>query len=614
MAASLRHRGPDDEGLESLPNASAVGAVVMLAHTRLAILDLSRAGHQPMQDPATGNWIVLNGEIYNYKELREEMRRAGDQRWLSDSDTEVLLRAYGRWGRECLGRLRGMFAFALWDQAHSRLILARDPLGIKPLYYSTSAQRLLFASELRALLASGLVSAQIGSEGVHSYLSFGSIEDPLTIVRDVQSLPPGHLLTAEIRGRQAVVSTERYETLPPSDARNVPAGRRASADAVRQALEQSVRAHLVSDVPVGAFLSGGIDSSAVVALARTLSGKPLRTFSVVFAERGFSEAEFARAIAQRYHTDHTEVSLSEGELLTMLPRALAGMDQPTIDGINTYVISQAVRAAGIKVALSGLGGDELFGGYPSFARVQRARWIRQLPAALRHTAAKSAAALLPAAPRAAKALDFLTHTSPRDVYVLSRRLFAPTTMRALCRQPLAAPPSARLPLIPPHADEFLTISLCELGHYMTNTLLRDTDCMSMAHALEVRVPFVDRAVVATALAIPSAHKTDPRRPKALLLDAVADLLPDEVWSRPKMGFRLPFERWMVGPLRADIERVMSDDSRFSAIGVRAVTAQNIWRAFQRRPRQVGWSRPWALYVLAKWCETNGATGSQNPEA
>ncbi len=609
MVGALTHRGPDDQGT----TVSTVGSwQIAFGHTRLAILDLSRAGHQPMGDASGQRWITYNGEIYNYRGLREELGVRGKESggkgewWRSNTDTEVILRAYGRWGKDCFENFRGMFAFGLWDGDANRLVLARDPFGIKPLYYCAARELLVFASEVRALLASELVSPRLSPEGLASYLSFGSIETPLTIIRGVQSLPPGHLLVADPKESGIEVTVEQYgEPLFAAEGRLL-ADRRESADVLRTVLEESVQAHLVSDVPVGAFLSGGIDSSSVVALVSRVSAEKPRSFSVVFQEREFSEASYARQIAERCGADHTEIPLCEGDFLDMLPGSLSAMDQPTMDGVNTYVVSRMVRKAGITVALSGLGGDELFGGYPSFARLRWARWLRAVPQRVRHSVAKLAVRLAVGSPRMAKAVDMLdSAVSPLEVYTLSRWLFAPSDRESLCPTiPELSPPFFSLS-VPSDADPFLSISLYELGHYMSNTLLRDTDCMSMAHGLEVRVPFVDREVVRTVLSIPSAHKVDGRRPKPLLLDAIGDLLPQEVWRRPKMGFNLPFERWMLGRLASEIQTVLSEEYLFKALGLNPRAVQEVWKRFQRNPRQVGWSRPWALYVLGRWSTLNG---------
>lgn len=601
MVKALAHRGPDDQHAVTL---QAGAWTLGLGSTRLAILDLSPSGRQPMSDES-GRWVVHNGEIYNYRELRKLLGDAGEG-WKSNTDTEVVLKGYGRWGRGCFERFRGMFGLGLWDDEANRLILARDPFGIKPLYYYGDGDLFVFASEVRALLASGLVSPRLSPEGLASFLSFGSIETPLTIIQDVQSLPPGHLLIAEPNDRGIGITVERYGEPLLAPQSRLFADRRESATALRAVLEDSVRAHLVSDVPVGAFLSGGIDSSAVVALMSRASVEKPRTFSVVVPEREFCEASYARRMAEQCGAEHTEIPLSEGDLLAVLPDSLLAMDQPTTDGINSYVISRAVREAGIKVALSGLGGDELFGGYPSFRRALSAYWLRAVPRPVRQGLARIACRTLPNSSRITKAIEILSSgATPLDIYSASRRLFWPADFKALCPGFQQEPPTAHLPAVPVDADPFLAISLLEMGHYMANTLLRDTDCMSMAHGLEVRVPFVDWEVVKTVLSIPSAHKLDGRRPKPLLLDAIGDMLPEEIWRRRKMGFTLPFERWMRSRLSAEIETVLSEGKLVKASGLEPCAVLEVWKRFQRSPRQVGWSRPWALYVLVQWCELNG---------
>jgi asparagine synthase (glutamine-hydrolysing) len=352
MNQAQRHRGPDDCGVASCGE-------VQLGNTRLAIIDTSTAGHQPMNDPQTGNWITYNGETYNFKNLRHEL---DDDRWVSNTDTEVVLRAYAKWGIDAFRKLRGMFAVAIWDQQKQTLVLARDPLGIKPLYYYAHGRQFIFASELRALLASGLVPRKLGSAGVDSYLANGSVEAPLTIIEGIKQLLPGHCLQVN---RRLEMHEVEFATPKPESSN----GNRDDAVArLRSELEESVRLHLVSDVPLGVFLSGGMDSSALVALLSRVSDQRPKTFSVVFDEAAYTEAPFSRAIAERFNTDHSEIRLSEDRLLDILPTAMAALDQPTMDGINTFVVAGAVKRERITVALSGLGGDELFAGYPSFRR------------------------------------------------------------------------------------------------------------------------------------------------------------------------------------------------------------------------------------------------------
>ena len=339
------------------------------AHTRLSILDLSPLGHQPMQDPATGSWIVFNGEIYNFRDLRRELESAGVE-FRSQSDTEVILAAYRVWGEGCLSRLRGMFAFALWDAPQKRLLLARDPMGIKPLYYFQTETVFLFASEVRTLLQTGLVPRKLDSTGVLSYLAFGSVYEPWTIVEGVSRAAARDTCSSVEKG--SVSGREYWSPLRQAAGRDLgeepSPGRDAATDRLPAILRDAVLSHLVSDVPVGVFLSGGIDSSSLVAIL-SHNGVRANTFSLVFGEEEFNEGQYSRAVARRFGTEHHEIPVSPDDTLALLPEALRAMDQPTIDGINTYLVSAKTRAAGVKVALTGLGADEMFAGYSNFRRV-----------------------------------------------------------------------------------------------------------------------------------------------------------------------------------------------------------------------------------------------------
>jgi asparagine synthase (glutamine-hydrolysing) len=589
MNRAQQHRGPDDSGI------AEVGRVI-LGNTRLAIIDTSSAGHQPMNDSQTGNWITYNGETYNFKDLRHEL---GDS-FTSNTDTEVVLRAYGRWGVEAFRRLRGMFALASWDDGKQTLFLARDPLGIKPLYYYTDHEQFIFASELRALLASGLVPRSLSVAGIDSYLASGSVAAPLTVIEGVRQLLPGHCLQVKVNGR---IELHDVEFAIPKQ--TTFAGNRDDAVAhLRSELEESVRLHLVSDVPLGVFLSGGMDSSAIVGLLSRVSEQRPKTFSVVFDEAAYTEAPFSRAVAERFNTDHSEIHLGEDRLLEILPGAIAAIDQPTMDGINTFVVSSAVKSKGITVALSGLGGDELFAGYPSFRRALR--FGAMPPASKRVLRAASGVGkfALNGSVQRQKFWQLMSSDGrPEDVYRISRQLFSRdviTQMTGRIDANLARNGHRSDP------DIVNAISQLEMRGYMTNTLLRDTDAMSLAHSLEVRVPFVDVKLVDFVLSLPGEWKLrDGSGPKPLLAEVMSDLLPREFMGRPKMGFTLPFEKWMQGKLRDEISGVMADEKRLSLVGLNAESVRQIWKRFLQSPKAVGWTRPWAIYVLVKWCEVNG---------
>jgi asparagine synthase (glutamine-hydrolysing) len=594
MNRAQQHRGPDDHGVA---NCTFQNGEVIFGNTRLAIIDTSHAGHQPMNDPQTGNWITYNGETYNFKDLRHELDH---EPWISNTDTEVVLRAYRQWGSNAFRKLRGMFAFAIWDEEKQTLLLARDPLGIKPVYYYAGQHQFIFASELRALLASGLVPRKLSAVGVNSYLANGSVESPTTIIDGVKQLLPGHCLhvkasdagNIELRDVEFAVSKQ-----------TVAEGNRDDAVArLRSELEESVRLHLVSDVPLGVFLSGGMDSSALVALMSRVGEQQPKTFSVVFDEAAYTEAPFSRAVAERFNTDHSEIWLNEDRLLQILPGAIAAIDQPTMDGINTYVVSSAVKSKGITVALSGLGGDELFAGYPSFRRALRFAAMRQASKRVLRVAAGVGKFALGGSVQRQKLRQLMNSDGgAADVYRISRQLFSSDAVYGMTGRDVSFSNGHK------HDPDIVNaISRLEMRGYMTNTLLRDTDAMSMAHSLEVRVPFVDVKIVDYVLSLPGEWKIrEDSRPKPLLADALSDLLPREFMGRPKMGFTLPFEKWMQGKLRAEIAGVMEDEKQLSDVELNCEVVKSVWKKFLQSPKAVGWTRPWAIYVLVKWSEVNG---------
>lgn len=603
MNAAQAHRGPDDQGIA---RCEFQHGNVVLGNTRLAIIDTSPAGHQPMKDSQTGNSITYNGEVYNFKDLRSEIE-TDSAKWFSNTDTEVVLRAYGKWGVDAFHRMRGMFAFAIWDHAKEQLVLVRDPLGIKPLYYYTDKDHLLFASELRALLASGLVPGKLSPAGVDSYLASGSVTAPLTIVDGIRQLLPGHYLRVRKNEAGTIELSDVEYARPGHAASEAPTNRAEAVTRLRSELEESIRLHLVSDVPLGVFLSGGMDSSALVALMSRVTDERPKTFSVVFNETTFTEAPFSRAVAEKFHTDHSEIQLSEDRLLELLPDAIAAIDQPTMDGINTFVVSHAVKHAGVTVALSGLGGDELFAGYPSFRRALKLDSMSQISKRMLRAASGVGDMGLNRSVQRHKFWQLVkSDGTPEDVYRISRQLFSIDHVTRITGRGVSHSGNGN------HRSEDVVnaVSRLELKGYMTNTLLRDTDAMSMAHSLEVRVPFVDVKIVDYVLSLPGDWKLGDKRsgpPKALLADTVSDLLPRDFLARPKMGFTLPFEKWLQQNLRTEVALVFADTQRLSAAGVSAKAAKKVWDNFLAKPRAVGWSRPWSIYVLAKWCEVNGVT-------
>jgi len=600
MSRALAHRGPDDDGCEALTTRDGreTGAV---AHRRLSILDLSHAAHQPMRSGNAGYTIAFNGEVYNFRALRAELEGDG-ARFASRSDTEVLLEGWSRHGPAFVRRLEGMFAFVIWDAAGEALYLVRDAFGIKPLYYAEVGAGALVASEVKALLATGLVAPRVDRRAVAGYLAFGSVQEPDTIIAGVRMVPAGAVMRfAPVRGG---VRAEVVTAIEPVDAPadGLVRDRDGAARRVRAALERSVDRHLVSDVPVAVFLSGGVDSSAVAALAARRAGTALDGFTVTFSERRFDESGVARRVARQYGIRHHEIPLGGADLLAALPAAFAAMDQPSLDGINTYVVSEAVRAHGTKVVLSGLGGDELFGGYPSFRRARTLARYARVPVPARAATARVAARL--GGVRGAKIALGLRRGSPADAaYLASRTLFGDRQVAELCRSRYrwAASAPAALTLMQ-------RASWHELTGYMRNTLLRDSDVFSMAHGLELRVPFVDREVACAAFAAADVLKLARRASKPLLVDAVADLLPAEVWDRPKQGFVLPFAAWMRGPLAGEVATALGSASHLDALGIEPAAAAAVWTAFRSGQGGVTWSRPWALYALVRWAAEHRVEG------
>jgi asparagine synthase (glutamine-hydrolysing) len=597
--SSLAHRGPDDSGTVLLKETQPEQLEIGLGHRRLSILDLSPLGHQPMQDPQTGTWIVFNGEIYNFRELRKELESAGVE-FKSHSDTEVILAAYRVWGESFLIRLGGMFAFALWDARRKRLLLARDPMGIKPLYYHASDRTFIFASEVRTLVQTGLVPRKADSTAVVSYLAFGSVYEPWTIVEGVKAVPPGHVLTVE---NGSVSSREYWSPLRPSGT--------ATADQLPAILRDAVLSHLVSDVPVGVFLSGGIDSSALVAIL-SHNGVRASTFSLVFQEQEFNEGQYSREVARRFGADHHEIPVSQQDALAALPEALCAMDQPTIDGINTYLVSAKARAAGVKVALTGLGADEMFAGYSNFRRVPKmealAKRFERLPKLARRSLSASVAVFAGKGDRGRKLAELAEgHDSVVHPYFLARTLFGAEDRGVLVDENCADSERSLESVLRESISESATldpvnrVSYLESRWYMRNTLLRDSDFMSMAHGLELRVPFLDRTLVEACFRIPGDRKLQGDSPKSLLLASLGVELPREVVNRPKQGFTLPFERWLRGEMRPVVEDALLT-SNWDQTSLSSEAVREVWTRFLAG--ETSWSRPWSLFVLKRWCEQN----------
>jgi asparagine synthase (glutamine-hydrolysing) len=524
MLRALRHRGPDDEGYEeiTLPGGCRLG----LAQTRLAIIDLSPAGHQPMEEAESGSWIVYNGETYNHQSVREQL---ADGRFQSTSDTETILKGWVERGARILPLLRGMFAMAVYDGRRRQFWLVRDRLGIKPLYVSrVDAATWVFASEVRALLASDLVPRQLHAGALESYLTYGAVAAPWTMLTSVQSLLPGECWSFDLGQADHPPRVERRRYWRPSFTAQA-VTREEALERLRPVLLEAAALRMVSDVPVGVFLSGGIDSSSVVS-ALASQGHKLHTFSIVFGEREFDESEHSRLIARHFGTEHAELLLSPNKVLEGFDEALCAYDQPSIDGVNTYFIAQATRQAGVKVALSGLGGDELFAGYSYFRML--ARLNRPLPRLLARLAYQFLRRFAPETKRTKKLGAILGGNGSRlGNYTICRQVMSPERRFALLSQAgsrlgdaLPDEVHTELEEAASELDVVNAQSLLELALYLANMLLRDTDQMSMAHALEVREPLLDHVLVETVACLPGSLKLAAgrqNRSKALLVDALS---------------------------------------------------------------------------------------------
>jgi asparagine synthase (glutamine-hydrolysing) len=628
----MSHRGPNAEGIwESTADAEGYGC--LLAHRRLSILDLSTGANQPMTDPVTGQTIVFNGEIYNYVELRNELASDG-QRLDSTGDTAVMLRMLSLHGPARVNRLRGMFAYGLWNQNDRQLSLARDPLGIKPLYVCSNPDprgswSLLFASEVRAILGSGLIGTpKLDRDAVASIVWNGFVMGPGTMMRGVEMLTPGEQRIFDGRGNEKL--REKFWSLdgitgcqPVQDK-----DEHGLAARVTETLRESVRLHLASDVPLGVFLSSGVDSSAVANLAQRASEDRINTFTLVFEEKELSEGHFAGQIAKAIGTNHREIMLTESAFVDNIDRALDTLDQPTFDGLNSFYMSKAVREAGLTVALVGTGGDELFGGYTSFRDLPALHtWARRsalVPRGAKVAAAKALAFALQggktggaisAQTRWAKLPDMVgSGDDVISLYQLAYALFLPKFQSELLadglingsmidglpvglHRQLSAEIARRSPLA--------AVAVLEQRCFLGERLLRDTDAASMAVSLEVRLPLVDQVVVEQVNRLPDDTRFGPVRSKQLLRHIGLEGLDPNLFNRPKSGFVLPFDRWIRQRLGGAMDQLMRDERAAAAVGLNGSAVARLWSGFQSGQPGLYWSRVWALYVLMRWCHRHG---------
>jgi asparagine synthase (glutamine-hydrolysing) len=577
---ALAHRGPDAHTVRTVRGGDAT---CVLAHTRLRIIDLSPLADQPMPNEDRTVWVAYNGEIYNFRELRAELEKAGHQ-LRSHTDTDVLVHLYEETNGDAaqmLARLRGMFAFALFDANRGRLLLARDRMGIKPMYWSEASGGVAFASEVRALAKAGFATGEPDPKAVASYLTWGVVPGPGTILAGVHELPAGSFLEwqrGSVRVQRWWSPEVKPEGLLAQDAVRL----------IRGALADSISRHLIADRPLGAFLSGGIDSGAVVTLAARTGA--VRALTVTFPDAD-DEGDAAHQLAVQVGAQHDRVPVTGAEIAAEMPQILGSMDQPTSDGINTWIVCRATKQAGLVVALSGLGGDELFGGYPSSRLVPRLALLTSLFAPVPHELkARAARVVDERAPGSRLARALASRGGYAGAYQAVRSLMPQTQMspNGIGQQLSDALGNSV------HAQD--RVMLLEMAHYLPNQLLRDTDQMSMAHSLEIRVPILDDSMVKVALALPADVRT--KSGKALLSEAANIEKPNV-----KRPFALPFEQWMRGPLRDSVrEGLLSSELPFNDI-VPGDLRNRLWQSFEAG--KTHWSRPWAVAVLRLWPAANG---------
>jgi asparagine synthase (glutamine-hydrolysing) len=530
MCAILKNGGPDDEGIYADEDQSLV-----FGHRRLSIIDTSAGGHQPMSYADGRYHITYNGEIYNYRELREQLKLERFT-FKTNSDTEVILAAFAAWGTSAFSMFNGMFAFALLDKHSNELFLVRDACGIKPLYYAITKEGMAFASEVKAFKPVPYLQEKNELSKV-LLLAYGHLPEPVTTLQRVQPLAKGSFLQYDIAtGCSSVIAFNQYrytETIT---------SRQEAVALVKYNLREAVKRHMIADAPIGVFLSGGLDSSLIALLASDNYKSQLNTVSVYFEEENFSEKKFQDIVQQNLQGRNCQHLLKEQSFHQRLPEILAIMDQPSCDGINTWFISKYAKQCGLKAVLSGIGGDELFGGYPSFERINASLALEKLPNKLLNAAQYSNSKKL-------RRLAYLAIKSPVGRYLFLRGQFTPLeiatqlnisqkeVINILEQQPIV---NAGIDLLTPKNQA----SWLEMNMYMQNQLLRDADVMSMAHGVEIRVPFLDKEFMNLALQIKSSVKYSGQNNKQLLVDSFRDILPEAVWNRPKMGFSFPFKKWM----------------------------------------------------------------------
>jgi asparagine synthase (glutamine-hydrolysing) len=571
MCRVLQHGGPDDEGIYSSPADNLV-----LGNRRLALLDLSAAGHQPMSYANGRLHITYNGELYNFPDLKKELIQKGYS-FISNSDTEVILASFSEWGIKAFEKFNGMFAFALLDSQHSTLYLVRDAAGIKPLYYAVNNEQLVFGSEIKAFRSIPNLQAENAHWPIYM-MAYGHLPEPVTPLHYVTPLAKGTYLQYHLHDGKCNIST--YNNFSYSDAIK---DKTAAISLIKECLPNAVKRHLLSDAPIGVFLSGGIDSSIMALLANEKTNGQLNTLSLYFSENQYSEKKYQDMVLQRLSCVHHQHLLSEQEFHQHLPKILSSMDIPSTDGINTWFISKYAKEIGLKAVLSGVGGDELFGGYPSFKRMNNVNMLEKLPKKILKNAAVIRNKKL-------RRLSYLSLGGAKGKYLFLRGHFIPVEIarqldvkesqvwEILKEQPQLVNIDSLSP--------FDQAGWMEMNLYMQNQLLRDSDVMSMSHGVEIRVPFLDKEFIKLSLQIQSSIKQGGGFSKQLLIDSFKDILPEPIWNRPKMGFSFPFKEWLA-------KDELVKESMFSANGETKINYEKFLSS------NLHWSQLLTLVLLHK---------------
>lgn len=595
MVARLGHRGPEFSSHYRFGDA-------VLGHTRLKIIDVTDASNQPFMNRSRDKGMVYNGECYNFRDLRTSLKKDGIYSQ-TEGDTEVVFNELAYNGLSALEEIDGMFAVAFWDDNTGTLLLARDRMGIKPLYYTIQQKTLYFASELRALLEV-VPEARLSKEGLGEYLAFQSNPSLSTLVEGIEMVPPGGYLTFSPDNSEPS-QQGRYYSLSQNLIQSAQSGGSDPSGALSEKLTSAVRKRLVSDVPLGAFLSGGIDSTAIVALMRRVNAGTIKTFTLGFEEQ--DERPIAKRISEQFDTEHTEVELGSRQIIDMIPEAVNALDVPSGDAINSYLVSRFTREAGITVALSGLGGDELFGGYPSYQLLNsrnRLQLLKLLKAMLRVPLFRKRMANKVG--HIGKLEELLNgKLTIHRMVALMRRMFLDNEIVDLGGFYRNGSQSNTDPALDKLADE-LSVSCNELYYYTQPLLLKDTDQMSMAHALEVRVPLMDPSLWEAAASVPIDNLYPGRStPKPGLVNHMNGEIPDYVYQRSKQGFILPMDKWIRGDLKEFTSNGLFETPLPNILNRTRI--QLMWDDFLHSSNSVSWSRIWTLSVLGHWLHKNPIT-------